>query len=225
MFKCFMFQSLTTFIRVHNSQGIGLDKAGVTCTSRGIVIDDYLRTSNKSIFAVGDVCSKYQFTHVADFMARKVVRNALFFKPTDKLSSMQVPWSTYTSPEIAHVGAYEHELEDTNVAYDTYMVPLSDVDRAILEGDREKSGFVKITCKKKSDQIVGATVVAENAGDIISEISVAMQSKIGLAALSKVIHPYPTVADAVRKCGDQYNRTRLSPAVKSVFRYLMKQQR
>ena len=100
------------------------------------------------------------------------------------------------------------------------MQELADVDRAILEGQDE--GFVKIHTKKGTDQIVGATIVAENAGDLISEITVAMVNKIGLAKVGATIHPYPTQAEAIRKLGDQFNRTKLTPTSRNVLNMLRK---
>lgn len=199
--------------------GLGLDDAGVEYDERmGIHVDDGLRTSNPDVFAVGDVASKYQFTHMADFMARMVIRNALFFG-RDKFSNFLIPWVTYTDPEVAHVGLYEKDLQARDIAYSTFTREFSDVDRAIV--DSETEGFVKIHVKKGSDQILGATIVGSHAGDMISEITVAMQSGMGLGKLASVIHPYPTVAEAIRQCGDAYNRARLTPTVRGIFDRLM----
>ena len=181
-----------------------------------------LQTTNPDVYAVGDVASKYQFTHMADFMARLVIRNALFFG-RDKVSNLLIPWATYTEPEVAHVGLYEKDLEDRGMAYATFIREFSDVDRAIVDGEGE--GFVKIHVKKGTDEIVGATIVGSHAGDMISEITVAMQSGMGLSKLASVIHPYPTVAEAIRQCGDAYNRARLTPTVRSIFDRLMAMRR
>lgn len=165
-----------------------------------------------------DVASRYQFTHMADFMARLVIRNALFMG-RGKVSSLLVPWATYTEPEIAHVGLYEHDLVEQGIEFSTFTRELAEVDRAILEDYTE--GFVKIHVKKGSDEILGATIVAGHAGDLISEISVAMTAGMGLGALANVIHPYPTTAEAIRQTGDAYNRTRLTPFIKKLFRGLL----
>ncbi len=195
--------------RTPNVDGLGLDAAGVRFGRTGVEVDDFLRTSNRRIYAAGDVCSPYKFTHAADFMARAVIQNAFFgFAGRKKVSSLVIPWSTYTDPEIAHVGLYEHEAERDGVAIDTFTVPMSGVDRAITDGDTE--GFVKIHVAKGGDKILGATVVARHAGDMISEITTAMAGKIGLGKLAAVIHPYPTQAEAIRRAGDLYNRTRLT---------------
>jgi pyruvate/2-oxoglutarate dehydrogenase complex dihydrolipoamide dehydrogenase (E3) component len=199
--------------------GLGLESAGVSYDERlGVKINDRAQTTNPDIYAVGDVASKYQFTHTADFMARMVIRHALFFG-RDKFSSLLIPWATYTDPEVAHVGLYEKDLQERNIEYATFIREFSDVDRSIIDGETE--GYVKIHVKKGTDQILGATIVGGHAGDMISEISVAMQSGMGLGKLASVIHPYPTVADAIRQCGDAYNRVRLTPTVRAIFHRLM----
>lgn len=124
---------------------------------------------------------------------------------------------------MAHVGLYERDLEDRGIAYTTFRKDLAGVDRAILEGETE--GFVKVHVKKGGDEILGATIVGPNAGDMISEISVAMHNDMGLGKLASVIHPYPTMAEAIRQCGDEYNRTRLTPTIKKIFNGLMASQR
>jgi pyruvate/2-oxoglutarate dehydrogenase complex dihydrolipoamide dehydrogenase (E3) component len=200
--------------RAPNLEGLNLETAGVNFHDKGVEVDDRLRTSNPAIFACGDVCSKYQFTHAADFMARIVIQNALFMG-RKKISDLVIPWCTYTSPEVAHVGISEQEADSEGIDIDTYTVDLAEVDRAILDG--ETDGFVKIHTKKGSGNILGATIVAAHAGDLINEIVLAMTQGIGLGSLANAIHPYPTQAEAVRRVGDLYNRTRLTPRVKSLF--------
>ncbi len=209
--------------RKPNVNGMGLEKVEVEFDPRmGVHVDDQLRTSNSSIFAVGDVASQYQFTHMADFMARIVIRNALFFGK-DKVSDLLIPWSTYTDPEIAHVGLYERDLKERGIEFSTFTKTFEHLDRAILEGETE--GFVKIHTKKGSDEILGATIVGPHAGDLISEISVAIKGKLGLGNLASVIHPYPTLAESIRQSGDLYNKTRLTPTVKKIFNRLTAFQR
>jgi|GEM_PF-84553 len=199
--------------------GLGLDTAGIEYDARtGITVNDKMQTSNPNVFAVGDVASKYQFTHMSDFGARLVIRNALFFG-RDKFSDFIVPWATYTDPEVAHVGLYEKDLEERGIAYATITRHFDDVDRTIVDG--ETDGFVKIHVEKGKDRILGATIVGSHAGDMISEITVAMQAGMGLGKLASVIHPYPTAAEAIRQCGDAYNRGRLTPTVKTIFNRLM----
>jgi len=204
--------------RAPNVLELGLDEAGVAFDRNGVEVDDHLRTTNPRIYAAGDVCMRHKFTHAADFAARSVIQNALFAVGPfgrKKLSALSIPWCTYTQPEIAHVGLYEHEAAERGTEVETFVRQLGDVDRAITEGEEE--GFVKILVGKGSDRILGATIVARNAGDMISEVSVAMAGGVGLSALASVIHPYPTQAEAIRQVGDAYNRTRLTPALKRLF--------
>lgn len=208
-------QLLVSVGRTPNVDGMNLERVGVEYHKKGITVNDRLQTTNKMIYAAGDVCSPFQFTHAADFMARTVIQNALF-RGRKRASSLVIPWCTYTSPEIAHVGLDEHQAKAENIAIDTYLQKFHDVDRAILES--EENGFVKILVKKGTDQIVGSTIVARSAGDLISEVTLAMTNKIGLGKIASTIHPYPTQAEAIRKLGDQFNRTKLTPIVKSLFK-------
>lgn len=200
--------------RTPNVEDLNLSAAGVRYDKSGVVVDDRLTTSNPRIYAAGDVCMKYKFTHMADAAARIVIQNALFagFR---KLSALTVPWCTYTDPEIAHVGLYERDAAEKGISVETFSRSFSDVDRALLDGD--DVGFVKIHVKKGSDKILGATIVGSRAGDMISEITTAMVGGMGLKTLSSVIHPYPTHAEAIKQVGDAYNRTRLTPFLKKLF--------
>ncbi len=205
--------------RKPNVNGLGLEHAGIAYDERmGVTVSDRMQTTNPDVYAVGDVASKYQFTHMSDFGARLVIRNALFFG-RDKFSDLLIPWATYTEPEVAHVGLYEKDLEARGIEFTTITRAFDDVDRAIVDG--ETDGFVKIHVKKGADQILGATIVGSHAGDMISEITVAMQAGMGLGKLANVIHPYPTAAEAIRQCGDAYNRGRLTPTIRSLFNRLM----
>jgi pyruvate/2-oxoglutarate dehydrogenase complex dihydrolipoamide dehydrogenase (E3) component len=198
--------------RAPNVEGLNLEAVGVEYDRlKGVRVNECLQTTNRQIYAAGDVCLERKFTHAADFTARIVIQNALFLG-RKKLSSLIMPWCTYTDPEIAHVGLYEHEARKRGLEVDTYAREFKEVDRAVLDG--EKDGFVKFHVKKGHDEILGATIVARHAGEMISEISVAMAAQVGLGKLASVIHPYPTQAEALRQCGDAYNRTRLTPTVK-----------
>ena len=200
--------------RAPNVEHLNLETVGVQYDKNGVTVNDRLQTTNPRIYAAGDVCSRYKFTHAADFMARTVIRNALFMGRA-KVSSLVIPWCTYTSPEIAHVGLNEQQARESGIEVDTFVQQFDEVDRAILEG--EDDGFVKVHVKKGRDKIVGATIVARNAGDMISEITLAMVHNVGLGQIANTIHPYPTQAEAIRKVGDAFNRTRLTPFVKSLF--------
>ncbi len=207
---------LVTAGRAPNVEGLGLEAAGVDHDSRlGVHVNDRLQTTNSRIYAAGDVAIDYKFTHAADFAARIVIQNALFMG-RKKLSTLTIPWSTYTDPEIAHVGIGERLAKERGIAIDTFLKPFSELDRALTDGDEE--GFVKIHVKKGSDTILGATIVARHAGELISEVTMAMTAGIGLRKIASVIHPYPTQADAIRQLGDAYNRTRLTPTVAMLFR-------
>jgi pyruvate/2-oxoglutarate dehydrogenase complex dihydrolipoamide dehydrogenase (E3) component len=209
--------------RVPNVDGLDLESAGVAYDARkGVEVDDRLRTTNPRIYAAGDICFPYKFTHTADATARIVIQNALFWG-RKKASALNIPWCTYTDPEIAHVGLYEKDAVDRGIPVDTYTIAMGDVDRALADGEEE--GMVRIHVRKGSDAILGATIVARHAGEMISEISVAMQARLGLGALSSVIHPYPTQAEAIRRAADAYNRTRLTPRVKGIFERILKWQR
>ncbi|MCM2373958.1 mercuric reductase [Aporhodopirellula aestuarii] len=216
-------QLLVAVGRAPNVENLNLEAVGVDFDKKGVKVNDNLQTTNPRIYAAGDICSKYQFTHAADFMARIVIQNALFAVGPfgkKKASDLVIPWATYTSPEIAHVGMYENEAEQAGIEVDTYVQHFSDIDRAILEGADD--GFVKVHTKKGTDQIVGATIVAENAGDMISEITVAMTGGLGLGKIGSAIHPYPTQAEAIRKLGDQFSRTKLTPLSKKILGLLQR---
>jgi pyruvate/2-oxoglutarate dehydrogenase complex dihydrolipoamide dehydrogenase (E3) component len=205
--------------RMPNADGLNLEAAGVDYDPRtGVKVDDRLRTSNPRIYAAGDICSPYRFTHVADAAARIVIRNALFMG-RQRASALTIPWCTYTDPEIAHVGLYESQAQARGIAIRTFVQPLSDVDRAVLDG--ETAGFVKVHVREGTDKIVGATVVATHAGEMISELTLAMAAGLGLGTIGQTIHPYPTQAEAIRKIADAYNRTRLTPRLSRLFQRWM----
>jgi pyruvate/2-oxoglutarate dehydrogenase complex dihydrolipoamide dehydrogenase (E3) component len=197
-----------------NVEDLGLEAAGVEYDGGGVRVDDRLRTTNPRIYAAGDVCPGYQFTHNSDFQARIVIQNALFLGRA-KASALTMPWVTYTDPEVAHVGLDEAQAAGRGIAVDTYVQRFVDVDRAVLEG--ETDGFVKVHVKKGTDRILGATIVARAAGEMLPELTLAIGSGIGLGRIARTIHPYPTRAEAIRKLGDQYGRTRLTPRVKRLF--------
>jgi pyruvate/2-oxoglutarate dehydrogenase complex dihydrolipoamide dehydrogenase (E3) component len=204
--------------RAPNVENLGLENAGVAYTGKGVQVNHRLQTTNTDIYAAGDICSPYQFTHAADVMARIVIRNALFFGRAST-DALVIPWCTYTEPEIAHVGLYQRQAQEQGIEIDTFTRDLSDVDRSILEG--RTNGLVRVHVRKGADKIVGATIVASNAGDMISEINLAMTHKLGLKQIASTIHPYPTQAEAIRQIGDAYNRTRLTPLTISIFSRLM----
>lgn len=202
--------------RTPNVDGIGLDVAGVRTARHGIEVDDRLRTSNPRIFAIGDAASPRRFTHHADAQARIVVPNALFFGlGGGRASRLVVPWCTYTEPELAHTGRTAAELDEEGARYDTITVPFEEVDRAALDGARE--GFVRVHLARGSDRILGATIVGRHAGELISEVTLAIRTAQGLGAVGATIHPYPTRAEGLRKAADAWRRGRLTPRARKLF--------
>ncbi len=210
--------------RSPNVEGLNLESVGVEYDHRrGVVVNDYLQTTNPRIFAAGDICMNWKFTHAADAAARIVIKNTLFSPfglGKSKLSDLVMPWVTYTDPEIAHVGSYAQEAQAKGLEVDQIKISFSAVDRAIYDG--ETAGFVKILHQKGSDRILGATIVARHAGEMISEITLAIVAKQGLNKLSTVIHAYPTQADAIKKAADAYRKTLLTPRTQSILKLLSK---
>jgi pyruvate/2-oxoglutarate dehydrogenase complex dihydrolipoamide dehydrogenase (E3) component len=203
--------------RAPNVDGLGLEAAGVEYDTSGVTADDRLRTTNPRVFAVGDVCSRHKFTHAADAQARLVVANALFFGlGGGKASRLIIPRVTYTTPEVAHVGHLGREAGTAGVEVDSITIQLRDVDRAVLDGQDE--GFLRVHVRRGSDRIVGATLVAAHAGDMIGEIALAMTAGVGLARIGATVHPYPTQSEAFRKAADAWRRTRLTPRARRAFR-------
>lgn len=198
-----------------NVEGLDLDKAGVAFDESGVAVNDRLQTTNPRIYAAGDVCPGYKFTHNSDFQARIVIQNALFFGRA-RASALTIPWCTYTDPEIAHVGLSERDAKARGIRIRTFVQELGDVDRAILDGEVE--GFVKVHLGEGTGKILGATIVARHAGEMLPELTLAITHSLGLGKVASTIHTYPTQAEAIRKIGDQYNRTRLTPLVKRLFR-------
>ena len=201
---------LTGIGRAPAVDGLDLAVAGVEATDHGITVDDFMRTSNRRIFAAGDVCLKHKFTHTAEATARIALQNALFFG-RKRLSRQVIPWCTFTDPEIAHVGLYPFDARQAGIPVRTFTILMHDVDRAVTDGKEE--GFIKLHVRQNDDRILGATVVARHAGELINGISLAIGSGMGLSALAKVIHSYPTQAVAIRMAANAYERTRLTPLV------------
>ncbi|MBA3883999.1 MAG: mercuric reductase [Chthoniobacterales bacterium] len=211
--------------RTPNIDRLNLKAADVKHNESGIEVNDYLQTSQRHIYAAGDVANRLKFTHTADLTARAVVRNILMPLPflRQKVCCAVVPWCTYTDPEVAHVGLGETQARKDGTAYDLFLVPLTELDRAVVES--EEAGFAKILTRKGSDQILGATIVAPHAGDLLHEFVLAMNAKIGLGKIAATIHAYPTLAELARKAGDKYNKTRLTPRAKKLFAWLYRRAR
>jgi pyruvate/2-oxoglutarate dehydrogenase complex dihydrolipoamide dehydrogenase (E3) component len=201
--------------RAPNIENLRLDTVMVDATADvGITVDDLLRTSNPHIYAAGDVCMADKYTHAAEASARIAVANALFLG-RQRVSALAIPCCTYTDPEIAHVGLYLRDMWDRSIPVKTFTVLMHDVDRAVTDGEDE--GFVKIHVREGTDRILGASVVASRAGEMINELSLAISAGVGLRQLARVIHTYPTQAQAIKMAADAYNRTRLTPRRKAVI--------
>ncbi len=205
--------------RAPNVENMGLERVGVDFDKfKGIKVDDNLRTTNPHIFAAGDCAMALKFTHAADVAAQIVIQNALFMG-RKKLSKQIIPWCTYTEPEIAHVGMYAHDAKKLGIKVDFYKYDMHENDRALA--DREALGFVKVMTKKNSGKILGATIVSSHAGDMISEITTAMSAGLSLGKLATIIHPYPTQSSAVQKVAQLYNKTKLTPLVAKILKWII----
>jgi pyruvate/2-oxoglutarate dehydrogenase complex dihydrolipoamide dehydrogenase (E3) component len=203
--------------RTPNVEGLGLDAVGVEFDKAGIKVNGRLQTSNPRIFAAGDVCSRYKFTHAADAMAQIVIQNALFPHPFGlgyaTVDSLIMPWCTFTEPEVAHVGMYEQDAKDKGIEVETYTFKLDEVDRAILDGEDE--GFARVHIQKGSDTILGATIVAAHAGEMIGEFSVLMKGGGGAKAIAGTIHPYPTQAEVNKKVVNLWRKAHFTQATRN----------
>jgi len=213
-------QILVGIGRAPNVEGLGLEKVGVECTGSGVKVNHQLQTTNARIYAAGDICSPFKFTHAADAMAQVVIQNALFPHPfglayagTD---SLLMPWCTYTQPEIAHVGLYEADAKAKGWEVETFTYNLDEVDRAILDGEDE--GFARIHVRKGTDKILGATIVAAHAGEMISEFTVLMKTGQGLKTLTSTIHPYPTQAEVIKKVGNAWRKANFTERQKNILK-------
>jgi pyruvate/2-oxoglutarate dehydrogenase complex dihydrolipoamide dehydrogenase (E3) component/uncharacterized membrane protein YdjX (TVP38/TMEM64 family) len=200
--------------RTPNLEGLNLGAAEVKYSTHGVVVDDHLRTTNPRVYAAGDVCSRYKFTHAADAMARIVLANA-FFYGRRRVTDLVIPWCTYTDPEIAHVGYYEKDARVAGYGVATITESFNHVDRAVLDG--EEAGFARVHYDTKSGRILGGTIVARHAGEMIGELSLALTTKQKMGTLASTIHPYPTQTEALKKIGDAYMQTKLTPRVKTLF--------
>ncbi len=182
--------------RVPNVEGLNLKAADIAWDAlKGIAVDDFLRTSNPSVYAAGDVCMSHMYTHVAESTGRMAVQNALLHQRLRR-SALTIPWCTFCAPEIAHVGLQVWEAREKSIPVKTYTIMMQDVDRAIT--DRQVNGFVKLHVVEGHDRIIGATIVASRASEMINEVCVAIHNGIGLRRLGRVMHTYPSQASAIR---------------------------
>ncbi len=206
--------------RTPNVEGLGLEEAGVEYDPKsGVKVNNKLQTTTQHIYAAGDVCFPFKFTHTADALAQIVIQNSLFPHPFGlgyaKTDSLIIPWCTYTSPEIAHVGMYEAEAKSRGIDTETFSFRLDEVDRAVLDG--EEQGFACIHVRKGTDRILGATIVAAHAGDLITGITLAMRAGIGLGTIASTIYPYPTQAEVIKKAANAWRKTTLTEKKRKIL--------
>lgn len=206
--------------RVANYEKLNLDAAGINYTKHGITINNRCQTNVRHIYAAGDVTGRFQFTHMSDHMAKIAATNALLKIPM-KIDDRHVPWSTYTDPELAHVGATEKSLIEEGISYQEYRFPYDKIDRAIT--DNETDGLIKLFAKKRTGKILGATVFGVHAAELISEYALAMKNGVTLRKMADTIHPYPTYALGARRAADQwYIKSQsewLTKLIQKIFRY------
>ncbi len=208
-----------------NVENLNLPKAKVAFTKRGVTVDERLETTQRGIYAVGDIIGQLQFTHVADYHARVVIRNTLvpFRFLRQKVDYSAVPWCTYLDPEVATVGLTESKAKENGVEYDLVEQAMKTVDRAVLE--RAETGFARVLVKRGSDEVIGATIVGEHAGELIQEFVLAMKQGIGLKQIASTIYAYPTFASLVLKCAEKLNKKRLTPRARAITGWLYRRSR
>ena len=202
-----------------NLERLNLDAAGVKADEQGILVNSFLRTTNRRILAAGDVCSRYKYTHAADALARIVIGNALFLG-TDRASSLLVPHCTYTDPEIAQVGVDGAAARALHLH--TLTLPLDALDHVIVEGGA--AGVLKIHHDFRGT-IRGATLVAANASELIGEVTLCMNHGVKLGALAGDIFPYPTESEIFKHAGDVYRNAMITPAIAKLFKRFLRWRR
>ncbi|MEM8949813.1 MAG: FAD-dependent oxidoreductase [Pseudomonadota bacterium] len=188
-----------------NVDHLGLDEAGIAYSPRGIEVDARLRSSNKRVFAIGDVAGGYQFTHMAAYHAGIVIRNALFNLPA-KVDYKAVPWVTYTDPELAHVGLSEAAAKEQDPNATAARFDFAGNDRA--QAERATEGFVKAIVGKRG-KILGATIVGRHAGELILPWVLAVQKGLKIGDMAGIIAPYPTLGEASKRAAGAYYTPKL----------------
>ena len=201
--------------RAPNIEGLALDKIGVEVGRRGIEVNSKLQTSVKNIYAAGDVIGHYLFTHVAAFQAQLLLRN-IFFPFSKSINYGVVPWTTFCDPEVARCGLTEAEAREQYGDVDVFTLDQGDVDRAVAEG--ETQGFTKVIASRWNGKILGVHVVGANAGEVIHEYVLAMQSGIPLRKLSGMIHVYPTYSSSTwRVAGKWFSESTLIQTLRKLI--------
>ena len=200
-----------------NVDNLGLEAAGVRYSLKGIDVDARLRSSNKHIYAAGDVAGSYQFTHIAAYHAGIVIRNALFRLPA-KASTRAVPWVTYTDPELAHVGMNETDARKAH-GDSTKVIRAEFAENDRAQAESAKQGFLKGVLK--GGTVIGATIVGPHAGELILPWVLAVSKGLKIGDLANIIAPYPTLSEiSKRAAGSYYTPTLFSPRTRAVVRFL-----
>ena len=200
-----------------NVEGLDLEKAGIDYTSKGLVVDERLRTSNKRIFGIGDVAGGLQFTHVAGYHAGIVIRNALFRVPA-RADHSSIPWVTYTDPELAHVGETEAEARERHMKINVLRWHFAENDRA--QAERETEGVIKVVTDSHA-RVLGATIAGAHAGELILPWVLARTHALKLSAMAGVVAPYPTFSEVGKRvAGSYYTPTLYSPKTRMLVRFL-----
>jgi pyruvate/2-oxoglutarate dehydrogenase complex dihydrolipoamide dehydrogenase (E3) component len=203
--------------RTPRVDGLGLDMAGVAYGKGGIEVDRRLRTSNKRIYAIGDVVGGPQFTHVGSYHAGIVIRNVLFRLPA-KVDYRALPWVTYTDPELAHVGRTEASARENGSSVDVLRWAFEDNDRARTE--RRTEGFVKVVTGRRG-RILGASIVGAHAGELILPWVLAIRQKLKIGAMAELIAPYPTLGEVSKRAAGSYYAPKLfGPTTRWLVRQL-----
>lgn len=190
--------------RKPNIDGLNLEAAGVKYEKRGITVDAGMHTSAKNIFACGDVCGPFPFTHMAEYQASIIVGNALFPFVNRKANYNAVPWVTYTDPELGRIGLTEEEAKKAGHDPLVFRYHFKDLDRAVIEG--ETTGFIKLIVEKKKKKLLGAHVLTHAGGDLMHEYALALRNGIPITQISQTVHAYPTMAQGLKRATDQYYR-------------------
>ncbi len=192
--------------RAPNIEDLNLDKIGIKTTRAGITVDDTMKTSVSNIWACGDVTGMFPFTHAAEYEAGLIVSNALFPFVNRKMYKRVIPWTTFTDPQLARVGLIEEEAKKLSSKVKIYKYPFKDFDRAVIDGEPE--GLIKLVCDKKG-QILGASILGANAGDLLNEYIFAMKNRLPVQKISGTVHVYPSMGQIVKRGADQYYKEKL----------------
>ncbi len=202
-----------------NVAGMDLEAAGIVYSDKGIDVDARLRTSNRKVFAIGDVAGGFQFTHVAGYHAGVVIKNALFRMPA-KADHSSVPWVTYTAPELAQVGLTEEAARQAGVEFRVLRWPFHENDRA--QAESATNGLIKALVTPKG-HILGCGIVGAHAGELIHSWVLAMSAKLKIGAMAQMIAPYPTLGEvSKRAAGSFYTPSLFSDRTRKIVRFLSK---